>query len=84
MTEVAQSTMWLKADGVHRDVRGWAFTGTPDIPQPFGLSQSEILATLRGEMHLYRPYTLAQLIVDLDALIPARLDTDALRMGKRP
>ena len=66
--------MWLTANGLHRDVRGWRFTGTPDPAKPFGLSLSEIVATLRGSMHTARPYPMEQLIADLEALTPARLD----------
>ncbi len=66
--------MKLSAAGEHRDVRGWAFTGAIDNPKPFDASQSEIVAILRGKMHTHRPYTLEQLITDIEALTPEHLD----------
>lgn len=55
------------------DVRGKVFEQADPV-RDLGLSQSEIVATLRGQMHTGRPYSLEQLIHDIENLTPERLD----------
>lgn len=55
------------------DVRGRSFRDADPV-RDFNLSQSEIVLSLKGEMHMSRPYSLEQLIHDIERLTPAHLD----------
>jgi hypothetical protein len=67
----------------HQDVRGLPVT-QEQLEQAatiknWSLSQSELVATLRGQLHTGGAYTLEQLIHDVENLTPRLLDLAAQR-----